>query len=73
MSKLLDEAIEAVRKLPEDRQDAAGALLLSLAEGRDYTLSPEQVEGVKAARADAAKGRFSDSGSVERVFGKRLG
>lgn len=72
MSKLLDEGIKAVRSLPENQQDAAGELLLSLADGRRYDLSPEQVEGIRHAQAQIAEGRYAGADSVERVFGKRF-
>ncbi len=48
MTKLLDEAIAEIRKLPEVDQDRAAELLLALAhEPDDYQLTPEQVERVK--------------------------
>ena len=73
MSKLLDEAIEAVRKLPEAQQDAAGELLLALAERRDYALSAAQIEGIGEARTQVVRGDFASEESVGRVFGKRFG
>jgi hypothetical protein len=61
MTKLLDKAIEAIRSLPADRQDAAGELLLAFMEqhrGR-YQLSPEQIEDVRLAIAEADRGDFA--------------
>lgn len=44
MTKLLDKAIEEVRKLPANRQDEAADILLFLAaqETADLQLSPDQ-------------------------------
>jgi len=50
MTKLLEEAIAEIRKLPAADQDRAAELLLALAhehEAEDYQLTPEQVERVK--------------------------
>lgn len=56
MTKLLDEAIAEIRKLPDAEQDRAAALLLALAQEReseqdeaaaDYRLTPEQVAQVR--------------------------
>ncbi len=55
MTKLLQEGIEAVSKLPAERQDMAGELLLGLAGvvREDYRLTPEQIEDLKTAVAQA--------------------
>jgi hypothetical protein len=55
MTKLLQQGLEAILKLPEDRQDDAGELLLAMAEGESvhYRLSSEQVEELKLAIAEA--------------------
>ena len=45
MTKLLEKAIAEIRKLPDDRQDEAAEVLLSIAsqDPDDYRLSPEQL------------------------------
>ncbi|HEX2257219.1 MAG TPA: hypothetical protein VHG92_11080 [Afifellaceae bacterium] len=74
MSKLLEEGIRAVRQLPEDRQEMAGALLLSIAahERPAYRLTPEQIEGIRQAKAEVARGEFASESAVEAVFGRRF-
>jgi len=74
MSKLLEDGIQAVRRLPEDRQEMAGALLLSIAahERPDYRLTPEQIDGVKRAKTAVARGEFASPSAVETLFGRRF-
>jgi hypothetical protein len=49
MTKLLEKAIAEIRKLPDDRQDEAAEVLLSIAsqDPDEYRLSPEQLAGVR--------------------------
>jgi hypothetical protein len=59
MTKLLQQAVEQARKLPEDEQDAvADALFACMAGAKSRKhLSPEQVEEVKRIRADLPTGQ----------------
>jgi hypothetical protein len=52
MSKLLDEAIEELRNLPDDEQDAAADALFSYisSDERQYHLRPHQVAEVQRIR-----------------------
>jgi hypothetical protein len=53
MIKKLDEAIDRLRALPEERQQAATVLLLDfLDHDEDFNLSPEQIAEIEAALAD---------------------
>jgi hypothetical protein len=57
MTKLLDEAVARLRKLPDDKQDeAAEALFAHLADDRRYRLTPEQVEEVKRIQQNLRTG-----------------
>ncbi len=71
MTKLLDRAIEAVRKLPAGRQDEAADMLLFLTaqEGSDLGLSPDQEAEVKR-RLESAP-RYLTEDQVSTLF-KRL-
>ena len=62
MTKLLDKAIEAVRKLPAKRQDEAADMLLFLAaqENSDLGLSADQEAEVKR-RLESEPRYLSDS------------
>ena len=52
MTKLLEEAIEQLRELPEDDQDAAADALFAFisSDERQYVLRPEQVADVRRIR-----------------------
>lgn len=71
MSKLLERGIEAVRKLPGDRQDMAGELLLSIAGSTPaYELSPEQIEDVQLAVDEADCGEFASEAEMAETWKK---
>lgn len=52
MTKLLEQAIEQLRDLPEEEQDAAADALFAYisSDERQYSLRPEQVAEVRAIR-----------------------
>lgn len=69
MTKLLEKGIEAIRALPSDRQDMAGELLLSIATSQPrYQLTPEQMEDVKLAIAEADRGAFASDADVAVIW-----
>jgi hypothetical protein len=70
MTKLLEQGIEAVRALPDDRQDMAGRILLEIAGDRspEYSLTPEQIEDVKAALDEMERGEFATDEEIEEVW-----
>ncbi len=70
MTKMLERGIKAVEALPPDQQDLAGELLLELANAAAprYSLSPEQIEDVKAAIAEVARGEFATEEEVEEAW-----
>ena len=71
MTKLLEKGIEAVRGLPAERQDMAGELLLSLAKSEaQYLLTPEQLEDVKLAIAEADRGEFATDAEIADTWKK---
>ena len=75
MSKLLDKGIEAVRLLPEDRQDMAGEILLAIAEQGvvpRYRPTPEQVAGIEEGLAQADGGEFVSDEDMDALY-KRCG
>jgi len=74
MTKLFDTGIDAVRDLPADQQNRAGELLLSLADQakRRVRLSPEQIENVRAAVAEADRGDFASDEEMA-AFWKKCG
>jgi hypothetical protein len=70
MTKLLDDAIEKVKALPEPDQDLAAELLLGFADGQRerYQLSPEQVQDVELAKQEAREGKFAADSEMKSVW-----
>lgn len=70
MTKLFRRGIEAVEALPAERQNLAGALLLEIAKASEpeYGLTPEQIEDVKLAVAEADRGEFATDEEMEEVW-----
>jgi hypothetical protein len=71
MTKLLDEAIEQLRELPEKEQDAAADALFAYiaSDERHYVLRPEQVAEVRHIRDRLHRGatRLADVDEVAAV------
>jgi len=59
MTKLLDQAIEHLRDLPEEEQDAAADALFAYiaSDDRQYHLHPHQVAEVQRIRRGLADGK----------------
>lgn len=59
MRKLLEEAIEQLRELPEDQQDAAADVLFAYisSDEREYQLRADQAETVRRVRRDLRAGK----------------
>lgn len=77
MTKLLDEAIAEIRKLPDAEQDRAAAVLLELAHEQDneaanYRLTPEQVAQIRLGLEQARRGEFVPEDEVEEMW-RRFG
>jgi hypothetical protein len=71
MTKLLDEAVEAVRRLPSDDQDDIARAIMQLA-GSDVpapvVLSPEERLAIARSRAAANRGEFATEKQVRAVW-----
>ena len=71
MTKLLEEAIEQLRDLPEEEQDAAADALFAYisSDERHYALRPDQVAEVRHIRQRLRDGmtRFATSGEVATI------
>jgi toxin ParE1/3/4 len=59
MTKLLQEAIETLRELPEDEQNAAADVLFAYisSDDRQYNLRPDQAEAVRRIERDLKTGK----------------
>jgi hypothetical protein len=73
MTKLLDEAVEAVRRLPSEDQDDIARAIFQLA-GSDFAapvaLSPEEREAIARSKAAAERGEFATDDQVRAVWAK---
>jgi hypothetical protein len=73
MTKLLDEAVEAVRRLPSDDQDDIARAIMQLA-GSDLpvpvVLSPGEREAIARSKAAADRGEFATEEQVRAVWAK---
>jgi len=73
MTKLLDRAFEAVRRLPPDTQDDIAHAVLRLAGTDDeppVPLTPDEATAIAASKDAAARGEFATDGQVRAVWAK---
>jgi hypothetical protein len=73
MTKLLEEAIEELRTLPENEQDQAAQALMAFARERhDYRFDDEQLAGIHHAMDQADRGEFASDTAKRNIFGRTL-
>ena len=72
MTKLLEEALEAVRRLPADSHDAIADAMLALAgtATEAVSLSPEEQAAINRSKAAASRGEFASEQQVRDVWAK---
>jgi len=72
MTKLLEQALEAVRDLPPDAQDGIARVVLRLAGHEDapVTLLPEERAAIARSKAAAERGEFATDEQVRAVWAK---
>ena len=73
MTKLLDEALEAVRRLSSDDQDDIARAMMQLAGSNvaaPVVLSPEDREAIARSKAAAERGEFATDEQVRAVWAK---
>jgi hypothetical protein len=73
MTKLLDDALEAVRSLSPKAQDDIARVVLQLAGGDEsepIPLQPEERTFIAASKAAAARGEFATDEQVRAVWAK---
>lgn len=72
MTKLLEQAIEAVRRLPADSQDEIARAILHLASGEAETepIDREHLAAVLEGLAQAKRREFASDDEVEAAFGR---
>lgn len=72
MTRLLEQAIETVRVLPDDVQDDPARMLLQLAgvEQPPYELTPEEAADIDASLGEAERGEFATDEEVRAMWAK---
>lgn len=69
MTKLLEKAVEAVRKLPSDNQDEIARAMLNLADTAEpETVDPAHLSAVLEGLAQAKAGKLASQAEVEAAF-----
>jgi hypothetical protein len=70
MTKLLEKALEAVRRLPPDSQDEIARAILSLADNDEQTeeIDPAHLADVLESLAQAKRGQFASDAEIEAAF-----
>lgn len=69
MTKLLEQAVEALRRLSPDAQDAyARALFETLPDGSVYRLTPEDRAAIEISREQARRGEFVPDSEMEEFW-----
>jgi hypothetical protein len=70
MAKLLEQALEAVRRLPPDAQDNIARAMLNLAggEGEPEPIDPAHLSDVLESLAEARRREFATDAEVEAAF-----
>ena len=73
MTKLLDQAIAATRRLPPTDQDDIARAIMQLAgadEAMPVPLTPEEKDAIAKSKAAAARGDFATEDEVQSVWAK---
>jgi predicted transcriptional regulator len=72
MTRLLEQAVEAVRVLPEEVQDDLARMLLQLAGVKQppYELTAEEAADIDASLAEAERGEFATDEEVRATWAK---
>lgn len=74
MTKLLEDALEAVRQLPDDEQNEIARAMLALAggsvDGEPVPLTPDERAAIARSKAAAARGEFASEEQVRAVWAK---
>jgi predicted transcriptional regulator len=74
MTKLLDDAIQRVKELPQERQDELARMLIDVAASdlAPYVLTDEERKAVEEGLAEAERGEFATDEEVAAMW-RRFG
>lgn len=68
MTKLLQDALEAVFKAPPETQDAIARLMLDMAESEPEAVPAEHLAAILEGEAQADRGEFATDEQVAEAF-----
>ena len=69
MTKLLETAVAAVRRMPADSQDAIAQVMLNLADDAPAEpIDPAHIEAVLEGLAEAERGEFATTEDIAEAF-----
>jgi predicted transcriptional regulator len=74
MTELLERAVETMRGLPPETQDALARILLELAGGDPsmVQLSADDEESLKASLLEAERGEFATDDEIKAIWAKHV-
>ena len=73
MTKLFERAVETVRSLPPEAQDALARIVLQLAREKDLppiVMSVEEETSFEGSMAEAERGEFVDDETIQAFWAK---
>ena len=69
MIKVLEQAIDKIKTLPDAEQERAAQVLEAIAaQAVDEPLSPDEIDGIKKAQTEVRQGHYANDGDVEAFF-----
>ncbi len=70
MTKLMDQAIAAVSKLPDEKQDQLASMIIEAAVETPHQLSDEERVAVEDGLEDIKAGRYAGDEEVASLFNR---
>jgi hypothetical protein len=68
MTKLVEQAVAAIAKLPPETQDDLARFMLALAAGSPQPLSPDEAAAIAEAEAEIARGERVPPEAIEAFW-----
>ena len=68
MTKLVEQAVAAISRLPPETQDDLARLLLALAEGTPAPLSADEAAAIAEAEAEIARGERVPAETIQAFW-----
>ena len=68
MTKLMEQAIEAVAKLPDEKQNVLAEMLIEASTETPYQFTKAERLAIDEGLADIKAGRFADDKDVANIF-----